>query len=194
MRAVEIQVGQTQLRVIAALALLVAACPAPDLPKTPPKTIGNSEGIASVGRCSNESREEKRVTVVARAVERKQGPAIQFRLTNVSTETLHLYPFDLPWGNLNAVEYAATTSSRHALTTVWPIDDPASQQPIAIPPHQVLEGEVLLVHRILDVNEAHTREDIYVNWCYRFGVIGDETGGHLSGQLKVPRRALSNSS
>jgi hypothetical protein len=148
-----------------------------------------SEGIASVERCTEGSPEEKRVTLVASAVEREKGVAIHFRLTNVSSLPLRLYSFDLPCGNFNAVAYAAVTSSRHTLRTAWPIDDPGPQEPIILAPGHLLEGEVLLAYRIISLDEAHAHEDINVNWCYRFAPIG-EAGGRLTGLLKVPKRAV----
>ena len=178
------------MKFAAGLVVLLSACPRTDLPDTPPKTIEKiSEDTASVERCAEASPLEERVTLVGTAIEREKGVTIHFRLTNVSSLPLRLNPFDLPWGNLNAVAFAAVTSNRHTLGTAWPIDDPGVQEPIILAPGHELEGEVLLAYRIPGVDEAHAHEDINVSWCYRFVPIG-ETGGRLTGLLKIPKRAV----
>lgn len=132
-------------------------------------------------------REERRVSVTARAVETDSGAAIHFQLVNTSRESFRLYPVMLPWGNAYAIELSAIGTNGDALSVFFPIDDPAGEDPFVLSPGQSLEGEYHLARRI-DVEAARAKSDIVVSWCYQFRVIGERAGGRITGTVVVPRR------
>ena len=104
--------------------ILLAACAAkPDMPNTRPATPSRMEGLKALANCTSTLENETRVSLVGEATETESGPGIRFTLVNTSVQTMKLYPFQLPWGNPNSIQIAATTLSGEELPVVWPIAD-----------------------------------------------------------------------
>jgi hypothetical protein len=183
-------VSRTQMRILAIASLLICACAdRPQLPDRPPESTSQRlEGLKATSKCASLP-EETRVSVSARAIESKDGPAIHFRLTNTSGQPLRLYRFLLPWGNANAIELAAVGTNGEIPAVFWPIDDPGPEEPLVLAPGESLDGETVLRHRINEIGAARSRSDVIVIWCYRFTVLGERPAGRISGTVVVPKRA-----
>ena len=92
---------------------------------------------------------------------------LAFRLTNLSTNSLTIFPFQLPWGNAYSSRLAAVTTDGQCVPNIYPIDDPPVQKQITIAPTQSLEGDYDLA-KTLDFSRAPKDKDIAVFWCYPF--------------------------
>ena len=124
------------------------------------------------------------------AIDSEHGPAIRFRLTNVSAQPLKIYPFQLPWGNANAVEVGAITLEGKLLSAGWPIDDPGPETPVTVAPGSSLSGDFLLGGRFNDLEEARKQSEVLVTWCYPFTALGEVKAHKITGAVVVKRRAV----
>jgi hypothetical protein len=171
-----------------ALLVFVACAKTPETPSRPPDVKAQRlEGVRALAKCLA-SPQEKRVSVSARAVETKDGPALHFRLTNKSAQPLRLYRSSLPWGNGNAIEIGAVGTNGE-IPVYWPIDDSAPQEPFVLAVGESLEGQFSLASRVPDIASARNRSDIVVTWCYRFMDAGEQAGGFVNGTVTVPKSA-----
>lgn len=146
------------------------------------------ESLKATSKCAPLP-EEQRIALSARAAETPRGPAIHFRLTNVSGQPLRLYHFMLPWGNANAIDVSAVATNGETPAVFWPIDDPGPDEPFVLSSGESLEGESVLAYRIPDVAKARAKSDVLIAWCYRFMVIGESKSGRLDGTVVLPKRA-----
>ncbi|HEU0011453.1 MAG TPA: hypothetical protein VFT34_16660 [Verrucomicrobiae bacterium] len=91
---------------------------------------------------------------------------LAFKLTNLSTNSLTISPFQLPWGNSYSITLAAFATDGQSVPNSYPIDDPPAQNQITIAPAQSLEGDYKLSNA-LDFTRAPKDKDIVVIWNYR---------------------------
>ena len=112
------------------LLVLLAGCAAtPEMPSAPPVVQNKFEGLKAVASCSSTLENETRITLFGEAADTANGPVIRFALVNTSTQHLKVFPYQLPWGNPNSVQIAATTLGDETLAVVWPIADPGQKSP-----------------------------------------------------------------
>ena len=152
----------------ALLLLLLLGCQRQAVPQAPPSGPSKRAGYEAIARHIQGCGPEPRIVLTAEASESAQGsPALVFRLTNVSQETLVTYPHFLPWGNPNSIQVAASTVSGETAPTFWPIADPGPANRISIAPGDSLVGQAPLTDRINDLPQLQKRGDVLVSWSYR---------------------------
>jgi hypothetical protein len=162
------------------------------MPSSPPPAQTRLEGLKAVANCSSAMKNESRIVLVADVAETASGPVIRFTLVNTSSQPLNVYPFQLPWGNPNSVQIAATTLHGEMLPVVWPIADPGPEEPLVLEPGKTLTGDLLLGDRVDagDLLRARRTGDVMVAWCYAFTPLGEKEGHKATGIVMVPRGAF----
>lgn len=171
-------------------ALLLAGCVArQDMPvDPPPDRQPRIEGLQALSREALECVPDLRIAASTEVVDTNK---LAFRLTNISNRTFHLYDFNLPWGNANAIQVAAVTISGEIVPSVWPIDDPGPVKTVSISPGQTLHGEALLSSKFEDLESYLERTDVLILWSYRFMPL-NERGSCVSGIAVATPRTVPN--
>jgi len=113
-------------------------------------------------------------------------PVLAFRLTNNSTNSFAVSPFQLPWGNPYSIALVAVATDGERLPNMYPIADPPVQKKIIIAPSQSLEGDYEL--RVIDFSPAPKDKDIVVLWSYAFPRDFRSPEPPCTGVVVIPKR------
>lgn len=174
-----------RLRILAAVVFAGCSSAAPiDRASAAPE----AEELRVIARCASADA-DPRISVTSSFRDTREGAAIHFRFKNVSSGPLHIYPFALPWGNVNSLDVAALSARGKLLPLFSPIDDPSFEDQLVLPPSETREGDVVLSDRIPDLESARVSDDVVVLWCYRLYVQNEEGARCASGVLVVPKTA-----
>jgi hypothetical protein len=93
---------------------------------------------------------------------------LRFSLKNISTKTLTLYPYEVPWGDPYAIRWAALTGDGRVLPVGYPFDDRfGPESKIGLAPGQTLTGNYRLSW-MLDAASVPTDTDLAIVWLYSF--------------------------
>lgn len=107
------------------------------------------------------------IILSAKIKEQGNNIFLRFRLQNISSVSLELYPSELPWGNANSLTFVAFTLQGRTLSNHYPIDDPIFEKKVVIAPGEVLEGDYDLWYR-LRIDSIPRDSDIVIIWAYQF--------------------------
>jgi hypothetical protein len=102
---------------------------------------------------------------------------LAFKLTNISTKPLMIYPHKLPWGNPHSITLAAVATDGRRIPNWHPIADPSTEEEISIAPGTSLEGDYD-ISRIVQLSLAPKDKDLVVIWAY-------EVPGDLKSPLPI---------
>lgn len=122
---------------------------------------------------------------ISAILKKKKGePVLVFRVVNVSKRPQVLYPYQLPWGNIDSIKVAAFTTNGKRIQNHYPIDDPVPGEKITIGPGQSMEGEYDLNHRLMDIP---SNSDVVVMWLYRYFEGENKAPAIESGVVVIPK-------
>jgi hypothetical protein len=134
------------------------------------------------------------VAVTTKIVEEHNDVAIQFEITNGTSEPLVVVDRFLPWGGNAAnwgddpaLEMRATDARGRELVKTYPVRELGPDATTTIAPGATAVGTLRPVHYFADFADTLSQSDVRVEWTYRLNAIGR---GELlfRGVTKLPRR------
>ena len=120
-------------------------------------------------------------------------PGIQFRLTNISHESVHIYPHSLPWGSPDSITLFAIRADGKVLENTYRISDPGPADELEIRPGESVEG-LYDVDYMVRIQPADRKQDIFLAWSYRWWNSGSKRpSSPITGAVVIPARNAASS-